>query len=200
MPKKDSRKKQVKKSEFDYEELMKKTSLTKSELESLKDVFDMFDLDSSGTIEKKEMKKALESLFGEDNELLEESKSKVYGFDNLMNDLDENEDGVIDFEEFVSLMTNGISLDVDRESTDKVHKIFCVEEGEDGFTKDDLRKIADELNIEITDKELEKMIKIDDKDEDEKINADEFYDILNQLPTTVEEPVPKSKNSKKAKK
>ena len=200
MPKKDSRKKQVKKSEFDYEELMKKTSLTKSELESLKDVFDMFDLDSSGTIEKKEMKKALESLFGEDNELLEESKSKVYGFDNLMNDLDENEDGVIDFEEFVSLMTNGISLDVDRESTDKVHKIFCVEEGEDGFTKDDLRKIADELNIEITDKELEKMIKIADKDEDEKINADEFYDILNQLPTTVEEPVPKSKNSKKAKK
>ena len=179
---------------------MKKTSLTKSELESLKDVFDMFDLDSSGTIEKKEMKKALESLFGEDNELLEESKSKVYGFDNLMNDLDENEDGVIDFEEFVSLMTNGISLDVDRESTDKVHKIFCVEEGEDGFTKDDLRKIADELNSEITDKELEKMIKIADKDEDEKINADEFYDILNQLPTTVEEPVPKSKNSKKAKK
>lgn len=200
MPKKDSRKKQVKKSEFDYEELMKKTSLTKSELESLKDVFDMFDLDSSGTIEKKEMKKALESLFGEDNELLEESKSKVYGFENLMNDLDENGDGVIDFEEFVSLMTNGISLDVDRESTDKVHKIFCVEEGEDGFTKDDLRKIADELNIEITDKELEKMIKIADKDEDEKINADEFYDILNQLPTTVEEPVPKSKNSKKAKK
>ena len=63
--------------------------LTEDEIEEIKEAFDLFDTDGSGTIDPKELKAAMQSLGFE---------AKNQTIFQMISDLDKNSSGSIDFE------------------------------------------------------------------------------------------------------
>ena len=68
--------------------------LTEDEIEEIKEAFDLFDTDGSGTIDPKELKAAMQSLGFE---------AKNQTIFQMISDLDKNNSGAIDFEYFFKL-------------------------------------------------------------------------------------------------
>ena len=63
--------------------------MTEDEIEEIKEAFDLFDTDGSGTIDPKELKAAMQSLGFE---------AKNQTIFQMISDLDRNNNGAIDFE------------------------------------------------------------------------------------------------------
>lgn len=148
-----------------------KNGLTETEIKSIKEAFDIFDSDGSGNISKRELRDALETL-GMD--------TRGNTFNMLLAEIDKDQNGSIEIGEFIELMTSQLTGDFSREECEKVYKLFCEEQDKDGFEISDLRKVADDLNIKITDEELGEMIKRADLDGDAKVSVEEFYSIMNK--------------------
>ena len=111
---KKSQKVEIKKAEFnpkDYE----KNGLTEDEVLEIKEAFDLFDSDKSGEIDTSELKQALNNL-GID--------AKNQTLQNMINDIDKNASGTIDFDEFIEMMTAKMSDKDTREDLEKVFRLF----------------------------------------------------------------------------
>ena len=89
--------------------------LTEDEVEEIKEAFDLFDTDGSGTIDPKELKAAMQSLGFE---------AKNQTIFQMISDLDANQSGAIDFEEFLDMMTARMSDKDTREDISKVFRLF----------------------------------------------------------------------------
>lgn len=70
-----------------------KSSFTEEEIQSLKDIFDLFDREKQGRIEMKDLDSIMTSLQRDPNEAKE-----------MLNEIDPGNEGVITFEEFMLLM------------------------------------------------------------------------------------------------
>jgi centrin-1 len=86
--------------------------LTEEEIMEIKEAFDLFDTDSSGQIDPKELKEAMNSLG------LEARNQTIY---QMILDMDADGSGDIDFEEFLNLMTAKMS---DRDTREDIRKVF----------------------------------------------------------------------------
>ena len=74
----------------------RRPGLTDDEVEELRQAFDLFDTDGSGTIDPKELRAAMQSLG------FETKNQTIY---QMIQDIDKDGDGDIDFDEFLDLMT-----------------------------------------------------------------------------------------------
>jgi centrin-1 len=162
-------KNQKKSNEFnpkDYE----KNGLTEEEVLEIKEAFDLFDNDKSGEIDTDELKQALKNL-GID--------AKNQTLQNMMTDLDKDNSGKIDFNEFIDMMTAKMS---DRDTEEDLKKVFRLFLGDDESSEaiqfKHLKKIAKELNEQMTDEELNEMISRADLDRDGGVDFKEFYSIM----------------------
>ena len=70
--------------------------LTEEEIEEIREAFNLFDTDGSGTIDPKELKAAMQSLG------FEAKNQTIY---QMIADIDKDGNGSIDFEEFLDMMT-----------------------------------------------------------------------------------------------
>ena len=86
--------------------------LTEDEVEEIKEAFDLFDTDGSGSIDPKELRAAMQSLG------FEAKNATIY---QMINDLDKNKSGNIDFDEFLDMMTARMS---DRDTREDINKVF----------------------------------------------------------------------------
>ena len=118
------------------------------QMQELREAFDLFDTDGSGTIDTKELQVALRAL-GFDSK-----KEKVR---KMIADIDLDGSGTIDFEEFVEMMTGKMG---DRDSPDEIRRVFKLfdddETGRISFRN--LKRVARELGENMTDEELQEMI------------------------------------------
>jgi Ca2+-binding EF-hand superfamily protein len=149
-----------------------RNGLTADEVLEIKEAFDLFDSDGSGSISVDELKQALRNL-GID--------ARNQTLSNMMNDLDKNGDQNIDFDEFIDMMTAKMSDTDNREDLLKVFNLFL---GEDAGTRNDkikiqhLRRVAKELNEAMSEDELNEMIARADLDKDGAVSFDEFFSIM----------------------
>ena len=163
--------KNTKKVEFNAKRY-ERNGLTADEVLEIKEAFDLFDSDGSGSISVEELKQALRNL-GID--------ARNQTLSNMMNDLDKNNDQNIDFDEFIDMMTAKMSDTDNREDLLKVFNFFL---GEDAGTRNDkikiqhLRRDAKELNEAMSEDELNEMIARADLDKDGAVSFDEFYSIM----------------------
>ena len=142
--------------------------LTEDEIEEIKEAFDLFDTDGSGTIDPKELRAAMQSLGFE---------AKNQTIFQMISDLDKNKSGSIDFEEFLDMMTARMSDKDTREDIQKVFRLF--DDDETGkITFRNLKRVAKELGENMTDEELQEMIDEADRDGDGEINEEEFLRIM----------------------
>ena len=157
--------KQVEFNPKDYE----KNGLTEDEVLEIKEAFDLFDSDKSGEIDTSELKEALKGL-GID--------AKNQTLQNMINDIDRNSSGTIDFNEFIEMMTAKIS---DKDTPEDLKKVFDLFIGDDNADKIEfkhLKRVAKEINENMTDDELNEMIVRADTDKDGKVSFEEFYAIM----------------------
>jgi len=142
--------------------------LTEDEIEEIKEAFDLFDTDGSGTIDPKELKSAMESLG------FEAKNQTIY---QMISDLDKDGSGAIDFDEFLDMMTARLS---DKDSRDDINKVFRLFDDEKAgyITIKNLRRVAKELGETMTDEELLEMVERADSDGDGKVTPEDFYNIM----------------------
>merc|ERR1712137_1053583 len=110
--------------------------LTEEQKQEIREAFDLFDTDGSGTIDAKELKK-------------EEIKKMIA-------DIDKDGSGTIDFEEFLQMMTAKMGERDSREEIMKAFRLFDDDEtGKISFKN--LKRVAKELGENMTDEELQEM-------------------------------------------
>ncbi|KNC46701.1 Ca2+-binding EF-Hand superfamily protein [Thecamonas trahens ATCC 50062] len=95
----------------------------------------------------------------------------------ILQDLDKDEAGTIDFSEFKGVMAVKIS---ERDPLDEIRKAFRLfDEDQTGFISlKNMRRIAKELGEHMTDEELQAMIDEFDRDQDGMISESEFCAIM----------------------
>ena len=142
--------------------------LSEEEIEEIREAFNLFDTDGSGTIDPKELKAAMQSLG------FEAKNQTIY---QMIGDIDKDNDGSIDFEEFLDMMTAKMSDKDTREDIQKVFNLF--DDDQTGrITLRNLKRVAKELGETMSDAELMEMIERADTDQDGEISPDEFYGIM----------------------
>merc|ERR1712032_449675 len=131
---------------------------------------DLFDTDGTGTIDAKELKVALRALGFEPKK--EELKK-------LVSDLDKSSSssqGQLDYNEFLEIMTAKMS---EKDSKEQIQKAFQLFKGPSGkISFEDLKAVAKELGENMSDEELNEMIREADKDEDNEVSEEEFMRII----------------------
>merc|ERR1712039_214728 len=137
----------------------------------IKEAFDLFDTDGTGTIDAKELKVALRALGFEPKK--EELKK-------LVSDLDKSSSqsgqGQLDYNEFLEIMTAKMC---EKDSKEQIQKAFQLFKGPSGkISFEDLKAVAKELGEMMSDEELQEMIREADKDEDNEVSEEEFMRII----------------------
>jgi len=136
--------------------------------QEIKEAFDLFDTDGSGSIDSKELKVAMRALG------FEPKKEEIQ---KMISDVDDDGSGTIEYEEFLKMMTHKI---LNRDPKDEILKAFRLfdddETGKISFKN--LKRVAKELGERMTDEELQEMIDEADRDGDGEVNEEEFLRIM----------------------
>merc|ERR1712032_1670043 len=123
--------------------------ISMEDVKQIKEAFDLFDGDKSGQVDVAELKEALSNIG-----LTTESAT----LNNIMDSLDADHSGEVDFDEFFNLLATKASI---------------------GESEADLKKISRELNdLNMTENEMREMIKRADSNNDGKVSFRDFYNIM----------------------
>jgi len=140
------------------------------QMEEIKEAFDLFDIDGSGTIDAKELGTAMRALGMEDANNQDEIRK-------MIEDIDKDGSGTIDLDEFVTMITAKMGDKNSREEMVKVFELFH-EPGSKGMTFDDMKRVATDLGDKMSDEELQEMFDEGDRNGDGIVDEDEFIAIM----------------------
>jgi len=146
----------------------KKQELTPEQKQEIREAFDLFDTDGSGTIECKELKVAMRALGFE---------PKKEDLKKMVSEIDKSGSGVMDFNEFLELMSAKMAEKDTKEEILKAFKLFD-DDGTGKISFKNLKRVSKELGENLTDEEIQEMIDDADKDGDGEINEEEFLHIM----------------------
>jgi len=142
--------------------------LSDEQVDELREAFNLFDADGSGSIDMKEISKAMKVMG------IKISKEELT---KMISDVDSSGDGDIDFSEFLQMMTGKMGEKDSREDVVKVFKLFD-DDNTGKITLRNLRRVSQELGETIDDDELMDMLMQADRDGDGELDVDEFYRIV----------------------
>ena len=146
----------------------RRSELTEEQKQEIKEAFDLFDTDGSGTIDAKELKVAMRALGFE---------PKKEDIKRMISELDVEGNGVIEFSQFLDLMTTKMAERDPREEMLKAFRLF--DEDETGrISFKNLKRVAKELGENMSDDEIQEMIDEADRNGEGEINEDDFVRIM----------------------
>ena len=141
---------------------------TQTEILRLKEAFDLFDIEEKGILDINKLQKSL-------NELGIMSKNK-----DLQNLVMEGKKE-IDFNTFVELFGARPVCRTEEEAK-KLYSVFLGDyDLNRKLSVDDLRRVAEELGLELAENEIEEMIKSVNPEEPDCISFDEFFRIMAKI-------------------
>ncbi|XP_017588782.1 PREDICTED: troponin C, skeletal muscle [Corvus brachyrhynchos] len=152
--------------------------LSEEMIAEFKAAFDMFDADGGGDISTKELGTVMRML-GQ-NPTKEE-------LDAIIEEVDEDGSGTIDFEEFLVMMVRQMKEDAKGKSEEELANCFRVFDRShpsltlltDGFIDiEELGEILRATGEPVTDEDIEDMMKDSDKNNDGRIDFDEFLKMM----------------------
>ena len=147
-----------------------RTELSDEQKQEIKEAFELFDTDKTGTIDYHELKVCMRALG------FDVKKQEVL---NLMREYDREGSGQIEYPDFLEIMTTKISERDPIEEISKAFKLFD-EDNTGRISLRNLRRIAREMQENLSDDELQAMIDEFDKDGDGEISEAEFLAIMKQ--------------------
>jgi len=145
--------------------------LTEDQLTDIKEAFELFDTDGSGSIDSKELKVAMKQL-GFDT-----SEEEI---DRMIRDVDADDSGEIDLEEFMSMMTKKM---LNRDHKEEMMALFRFfdREGTGRITLENLMRGSQEVGQDFSEADLILMIREADQDGDSQLNEEEFFALLKRV-------------------
>jgi len=146
------------------------TQLSDEQIAEFKEAFLLFDKDGDGTITTKELGTVMRSLGQTPTE------AELH---DMINEVDNDGSGTIDFAEFLSLMSKKMK---DADSEEELMEAFKVfdKDGNGFISAAELRHVMTNLGEKLTEEEVEEMIKEADFDGDGQVNYDEFVKMMIQ--------------------
>jgi len=150
------------------EQPRKKDLLSEEQLEEIREAFNLFDTDHSGTIDVRELKAAMRAL---GFEIKKEEMKRVLA------DIDKQVTSQITHDEFVTVMSTRMG---DRDSKEEIMKVFKLfDEDNSGYiTFRNLKRICQELGENLSEDDIQEMIDEADRDDDGQVNPQEFYRVM----------------------
>lgn len=132
-------------------------------------VFREFDKDKNGFISAQELGTALRMLG------LNPTMKEVQ---NMINEIDQNGDGMIDFDEFLAFLKRSYKKpDEVKMELKKAFQVFDL--NKDGFiSRAELQSVLTKMGEKLTEKEVDEMMEKADKNGDGKIDYDEYVDTM----------------------
>lgn len=146
------------------------SNLTEAQIADYREVFAIFDKDNSGNITAAELGEVMKSLG------LNPTEDELR---DMVNEIDADQNGTIDFEEFIQLMSHTVGPSNLDEELQKAFEVFD-RDGSGSISTDELRQVMKKLGQDLTDSEINDMIKMADKDGNGVISLDEFKHIMTQ--------------------
>ena len=145
-----------------------KYGLTKNEILKLKEAFDLFDINGKGIIGTDELKKNLNDLG------IMSKNTDIYR-------LEEDDVKEIDFNKFVELFGAKPAC----KNEEEAKKLYSVFLGDYDINKklsvNDLMRVANELELELAQDEIEEMIRSLNPETPDCISFEEFYRIMSKM-------------------
>ena len=143
--------------------------LTKDQIADFREAFSLFDHDENGSITASELGQVLHAL-GQNP-----SKNEL---SDMINEVDVDGNGTVEFAEFVILMTNKVKEMSRQEEMEEAFRVLDKEK--DGHInikelKYFMRKVA---HIKLSSEEAEAMIEFADSDEDGLVSLDDFREVV----------------------
>ncbi|XP_073316964.1 caltractin-like [Primulina huaijiensis] len=142
--------------------------LNQQKRQEIKEAFELFDTDGSGTIDAKELNVAMRALG------FEMSEEEING---MIAEVDKDGSGAIDFDEFCHMMTAKFG---ERDTKEELMKAFnIIDQDKNGkISFADIQRIGKELGENFTEKEIQDMIDEADRDRDGEVSAEEFMRMM----------------------
>merc|ERR1712118_2012 len=142
--------------------------LTEEQIAEFKEAFSLFDKDGDCTITTKELGTVMRSLGQNPTEA---------ELADMVNEVDADGSGTIDFPEFLSLMARKMK---DTDSEEEIKEAFKVfdKDGNGLISAAELRHVMPNLGEKLTDEEVDEMIREADVDGDGQINYEEFVKMM----------------------
>ncbi|XP_013772289.1 caltractin-like isoform X2 [Limulus polyphemus] len=145
-----------------------KQELTEEQKQDIKEAFNLFDPENTGTIDTKELKFALRALGFEPKK--EEIKKMIA-------EVDKEGSGKIAFDDFLNVMSTRMAEKDINEEIMKAFQLFD-DDNTGKISFKNLKRVAKELGENLTDEELQEMIEEADRDGDGEVNQEEFLRIM----------------------
>ena len=142
--------------------------ITDEQRKDFQDIFDQFDKDKDGKISGKELANAMVSMGQNPTE---------DEINEMMREVDLNQDGLIDFDEFMILMTNNSPETQAEEEVINAFRVFD-KEGNGLIASSELKHIMMTIGDKMTEEEADEMVNEADIDEDGMINYEEFVRMM----------------------
>ncbi|XP_021544886.2 troponin C, skeletal muscle [Neomonachus schauinslandi] len=145
--------------------------LSEEMIAEFKAAFDMFDADGGGDISVKEL--------GTVMRMLGQTPTKEE-LDAIIEEVDEDGSGTIDFEEFLVMMVRQMKEDAKGKSEEELAECFRIfDRNADGYIDaEELAEIFRASGEHVTDEEIESLMKDGDKNNDGRIDFDEFLKMM----------------------
>lgn len=145
--------------------------ITKEQLDEFEEAFSLFDRDGDGHITTKDLLGIMRSLGQKpsETELAE-----------MINEVDFDKSGTIDFYEFLTMMSQKMKL---ADSEQEIKDAFAVfdKNGDKMISAAELRHVLINLGEKLSDAEVEEMIKDADSNRDGFVDYEEFVSLLQGL-------------------
>lgn len=137
-------------------------------LREYKDAFEMFDKDKDGSITAKELAMVMKSLNQEPTDA---------DVEEMINEVDVNGNGKIEYEEFVIMMNKRIKETDTEEEVINAFRVFD-KEGNGSISTLELKHIMTTLGDKITEEEIDEMLREADINGNGFINYEEFVRMM----------------------
>jgi centrin-3 len=161
----------------------RKFTLNEDQMNLIKEAFDLFDMEKTGTIDYHELKLTLKA-FGfnmkkaEIKSLIEQEEAeKKFPFDNL--NKTNNKPSRLSFEKFIDIMTTKFSERNPRDEAIMAFDLFD-EEKKGKISLKNLKKVVKEINENLSENELKAIIEEFDTDHDGFITKEDFLKIMDE--------------------
>lgn len=141
---------------------------SEEQIEEFKEAFNLFDKDGNGTITADELGVVMRSL-GK-NPTHEELCA-------MIDEVDEDKSGEIEFPEFLQLMSSKLQT---ADSVDEMREAFLVfdRDKSGSVSASELKHVMNNLGEQVTDEEVEEMIREADADGDGELSFDDFLQFI----------------------
>ncbi|MEU4843866.1 EF-hand domain-containing protein [Streptomyces gilvosporeus] len=144
-------------------------SFNEEQINEYKVAFSLYDKNNDGNVTANELGAAMRSVGQNPTEA---------ELQDMINEVDKDDNGTINFAEFLSLMARQVTSNNDEE--DEIREAFHVfdKDGNGVISSSELRHVMTSLGEKLTDDEVDEMLREADVDGDGQINYEEFCKMM----------------------